>query len=99
MVGWNFDSWENQQPAYRNLRQLIRDKTDCLYMMGFPAANRAPKTTVTKRSEGPKHVVRTVLHTPRGDLMATQYQLPDLNTVWRTERLLKTDEDVDRFVI
>ncbi len=98
MVGWNWDAWENQQPAYRDLMQLIRDKTDCMYMVGFPSANRAARYTDTEWDEGPKHIRRRVLHTPRGDLTSTEYQLAGLNTVWRTEHLLKTDEDVQRFL-
>jgi hypothetical protein len=97
-VGWNPDSWENQQPAYQDLMQIIREKTDCLYMVGFAARNRAERTTVTEWDEGPRHVRRRIVHTPRGDLTATEYTEAGLNTTWRTERLLKTDEDVARFL-
>jgi hypothetical protein len=98
MVGWNPDAWENQQPAYQNLMELIRDKTDCLYMTGFPATNRAAKKSITEWDEGNRHVVRTVLQTPRGDLTATEYREPGINTTWRTERWLKSDEDVARYL-
>ncbi len=98
MVGWNPDAWENHQPAYRELMQLIREKTDCLYMVHFPATNRAARFTDEEWDEGPKHVRRRTLHTPRGDLTTTEYQTPGLNTVWKTEHLLKTDEDVERYL-
>jgi len=98
LVGWNWDAWENQQPAYRKLMQLIREKTDCLYMCSFPARNRAERVTISEWDEGTRHVRRRVLHTPHGDLTATEYQEQGLNTVWRTERLLKTDEDVERYL-
>ena len=98
MVGWNWDAWENQQPAYRDLMQLIRDKTDCLYMTSFPTRNRAEQATVSEWDESNRHVLRRVLHTPRGDLTSTQYSEDGINTTWRTERLLKTDEDVERFL-
>jgi hypothetical protein len=98
MVGWNWDAWENQQPAYHNLMQLIRDETDCLYMCSFPAKNRAARFTVSEWDEGPRRVTRRVLHTPRGDLQATEYREAGLNTVWRTERWLKTDDDVQRYL-
>lgn len=94
LVGWNPDAWENRQPAYRPLMRLIRDQTDCLYMTGFPAANRAAHTTMSEWDEGERRVRRTVLHTPRGRLTALEYRTPGLNTVWRCERLLKSDEDV-----
>ena len=98
MVPWNANAWENRQPAYRALMQFVREKTDCFYMTGFPARNRAEATTVTEWSEGDKLVRRTVVHTPRGDLTARQYTIPGINTVWRIERLLKSDDDIERFL-
>jgi hypothetical protein len=98
LVGWNPDAWENQQPAYRALMQFIRDHTDCMYMLGFPMDNRAARTTVTEWDEGPRHYSRQVLHTPTGDLTATSRWDDGLNTVWRFERFLKTDEDVARYL-
>ena len=29
--GWNYDSFENKEPSYKKLMDLIREKTDCLY--------------------------------------------------------------------
>jgi hypothetical protein len=98
MVGWNWDAWENKQPAYGNLMQFIRDNTDCLYMCSFPARNRAERVTITEWDEGNRHVVRRVLHTPTGDLTAGEFRESGLNTTWRTERLLNTDADVARFL-
>ncbi len=98
MVSWNWDAWENHQPAYQNMMQFFRDTTDCMYMVGFPAENRAARYTDTEWDEGNKHIRRRVLHTPRGDLTTTEYTLPGLNTVWRTEHLLKSDEDVARYL-
>jgi len=98
LVGWNPDSWENQQPAYRGLMDLIREKTDCMYMLGFDSPNAAARITVTEWDEGPHHYRREVLHTPRGDLTSVSRQDPGLNTVWRLERLLKTDEDIARYL-
>ena len=98
MVPWNADAWENQQPAYRSLMQFVREKTDCFYMTGFPARNRAEDTTVTEWRDGDKRVRRTVVHTRRGELTACQYTIPGVNTVWRTERLLKSDDDIERFL-
>jgi len=94
LVGWDWDAWENHQPSYRRLMEVIRQKTDCMYMLGFPAPNRAARVTVLEWDEGPSHYRRQVLHTPRGDLTATSRQDAGLNTVWGFERLLKTDDDV-----
>ena len=98
LVGWDWDAWENRQPAYRRLMEVIRAQTDCMYMLGFSAPNRAARVTVTEWDEGPSHYRREILHTPRGDLTACTRWDRDLNTAWRFERLLKTDEDVARYL-
>ncbi len=98
LVGWDPDSWENQQPAYRRLMDAIRAQTDCMYMLGFAAPNPAARITTQEWDEGPHHYRREILHTPRGDLTATSRQDPGLNTVWRSERFLKSDEDVARYL-
>lgn len=41
---------------------------------------------------------RMVLHTPRGDLTANYTENEGMRTVWRHDALMKTDEDVDRFL-
>jgi hypothetical protein len=38
------------------------------------------------------------LHTPRGDLTANYTENEGMRTVWRHEPLMKTDEDIDRFL-
>jgi len=98
MVGWNPDAWENHQPAYRHLMDLIRQKTDCLYLCGFPSANALQRLTVTEWDEGASHYTREVLHTPHGDLTMTTRQDAGLNTVWALSHLLKDDEDIKRFL-
>jgi uroporphyrinogen-III decarboxylase len=39
-----------------------------------------------------------VLHTPRGDLTANYTENEGMRTVWRHDALMKSDEDVDRFL-
>ena len=34
LVGWNDQSWYNQKTSYKPLMDLIREKTDCVYMAG-----------------------------------------------------------------
>lgn len=98
LVGWNRESWENQQPAYASLMQYIRERTDCLYMIGFASPNRAAEITVEEWDEGPRRVRRHTMQTPRGPLTSLDYREAGLNTTWRTERWLKSDEDVERFL-
>ncbi len=98
LVGWDADSWENRQPAYRGLMDLIREKTDCMYMLGLGGPGPVAPRTVREWDEGPHHFRREVLRTPRGDLTTASRQDAGLNTVWRYERLLKSDEDVACFL-
>jgi hypothetical protein len=98
LVGWNPNLWENQQPSYDRLMNLVREKTDCIYLLGFPRVNRRQETTVERWTEGDSHYTRTIIHTPRGDLQELGRRDEGVNTTWRVERLLKTDEDVARFL-
>ena len=36
LVGWDADSWENRQPAYRRLMEVIRARTDCMSLCATP---------------------------------------------------------------
>ncbi len=98
LVGWDSDSWENSQPAYRGLMDLIRAKTDCLYMVGCPSDNPAVRVTTEEWREGLHTYRREVHHTPLGDLTTSSRQDDGINTVWVLEHLLKTDEDVTRYL-
>lgn len=98
LVGWNPNLWENQQPSYHRLMELIRAKTDCMYLMGFPRRNKMEDVTTERWDEGISHYTRTILHTPKGDLTMMGRKDDGVNTTWHPERLLKTDEDVERFL-
>ena len=39
-----------------------------------------------------------MLHTPKGDLTAHYTENDDVHTVWRHDLLIKTDDDIDRFL-
>jgi len=98
LVGWNPGSWENQQPSYQRLMDVIRERTDCLYMYSVPRRNRLEDVTEETWSKGKSHWVRICVHTPLGDLSKTTRRDANVNTGWRIERLLKTDQDVERFL-
>jgi hypothetical protein len=50
------------------------------------------------RREGDATHYHITLHTPRGDLTANYTENEGLRTVWRHDHLMKTDEDIDRFL-
>ena len=98
LVGWNPNLWENQLPSYNRLMDVIRAKTDCLYLSGIPMRNTLEEVTRENWDEGQQHWTRTTVHTPRGDLRMVHRRDEHVNTTWRIERLLKTDEDIERYL-
>ena len=102
LVGYDSHLLENNDPSYRGLMQLIREKTDCLAMWN-PASDEhflgtayAVPAEVRQWREGNRSVTHSVLHTPLGDLSQTTVREDNLNTTWQTEHWCKTSEDVDR---
>lgn len=102
LVGYNSKSFENNQPSYRHLMNIIREKTDCIAMWN-PASNARFQQTAypleiekTQETVGNATIWHTIAHTPGGDLAATSKAIEGQNTLWRTERLCKSPEDVDR---
>jgi len=49
------------------------------------------------RSEGATHT-EYILHTPKGDLTAHYTENDGVHTVWRHDMLIKSDDDMDRFL-
>ncbi|MEI6602946.1 MAG: uroporphyrinogen decarboxylase family protein [Clostridia bacterium] len=104
LVGFNSHAFENQEPSYRDLMQVIREKTDCICMWNphsteqfalsaFPAETQSNVVT-----EGTLTKTVTSLFTPRGrELTATHQRYVDVHTVWTTEHYCKTIEDVDAY--
>ena len=97
LVGWNPDAWENKEPSYARLMDLIRRRTDCMYMCGVsvPNARREETTTsVTKWDDGGQHYVRTVYHAAGRDLVKVSSFSDDIHTVWAREHVCKDLDDL-----
>ena len=102
LVGYNSHSFENQDPSYARLMQVIREKTDCLCMWNpegngkfwenaFPVelesmATREDNATIRKE----------IIHTPKGDLRRTLKSVDGVYTVWEPEHWCKNSEDIDK---
>lgn len=112
LVGYNSLSFENQDPSYSRLMQVIREETDCICMWDPDSNAVLPKTDhvsdfletsahpveMDVRQERVNNVTITyrTLHTPKGDLTCTTRVVDNVHTVWKTEHWCKSPEDVDK---
>ena len=102
LVGYNSRAFENNDPSYSALMDLIREKTDCLCMWSpdssetfLESAYPVDTDTVEEREPGAKIVHRT-LHTPLGGLTNTYKVFDNVHTTWVTEHWCKNLDDVDK---
>lgn len=102
LVGWNTHAFENQEPSYKPLMAVIRERTDCVAMWN-PGSNERflcssyPVEIDSERSrEGDKTTIRSTMHTPKGDLTQTLQIFDDVKTVWQVEHWCKSPDDVDK---
>ena len=104
LSGYNSLSFWNREPSYRNLMDMIREKTDCVCMWGqgsnWGAANSAyPSRIEVHEIRGADYTEKhLVLHTPKGELTATHRIYDRVFTVWATERWCKTTGDIDKYL-
>ncbi|MFH1228090.1 MAG: uroporphyrinogen decarboxylase family protein [Planctomycetota bacterium] len=102
LVGYNSQAWENNIPSYQKLMKAIREKTDCVCMWGprsnatFLESSSPISVDKTEWRENHTTVCKRTLHTPEGPLTQTKKIMDGLNTVWQTEHLCKSVQDVDR---
>jgi len=107
LLGWEEEGWYAEQPSYEGLRRLIREKADCMYLIG-PGCRYGieallidpdPRLCETRVwQEGQSEYTETILHTPCGLLRNLARVDGDVNTTWRLEHWLKDEEDVRRFL-
>lgn len=64
----------------------------------FLTATESVEKEITKRTEGKSTYIRTIIHTPKGDLQKTERIDDDVATVWHLEHVIKTDEDIEKFL-
>src|SRR3989339_1208489 len=99
LVGWNQDSWENNEPSYKKLMDYIRKNTDCMHMISagydtFGGCETKKKTW----QEGGSEFTRTTVPTPKGDLVKLTRSDENIKTDWVLEHLFKTPEDLDKYL-
>jgi uroporphyrinogen-III decarboxylase len=101
LVGYNSHAFENREPSYKRLMDVIRKKTDCVAMWN-PHSNQ-----VTAESSYPAEITRQTkrginytdthdtLQTPKGALTSSYRVYDHVHTSWGFERWCKSIEDVD----
>jgi uroporphyrinogen-III decarboxylase len=104
LVGWNSQAFENNEPSYKRLMDVIREKTDCVCMWeqtsNHVAACSAFHVQTDYRVEKGKHSTDTFLslHTPQGMLSSSLRVYKNVNTTWHTKRWCETLDDVDAYL-
>jgi len=102
LAGFDSKSAWNNEPSYRRLMDVIREKTDCIAMWNpasnetFVASSAPVGMDVESEREGNVTTWRRRIHTPAGDLTQTTRVTDNIRTVWQTEHWCKGPEDVDR---
>ncbi|MBN1935013.1 MAG: hypothetical protein JW934_10130 [Anaerolineae bacterium] len=101
LVGYDSRAWENAEPSYAPLMEVIRAETDCVCMWN-PASNEVFLSSahpvemgVQISREGDTVTTRRILHTLRGDLTQTTHRADRVHTTWQTEHWCKSLDDVD----
>jgi hypothetical protein len=101
LVGWNSRAWENNDPSYSQLMDVIRERTECLAMWNprsngrFLVSAHPIELETEQWREGEMTVTRTTAHTPKGPLTRKTREADDVHTVWITEHWCKSLEDVE----
>ena len=91
--------WNMTEPSYKRLMEVILSKTEWMPFW-YPAVTREEykPPTAQQVEEGDFHVTRTTIPTPLGDLTTTTKFTPSVQTSWTTEHLLKSKDDVRKYL-
>jgi len=111
---YDTNSWYNKQPSYKPLMDIVRQKTDCIYMACLPVSpftnaavavtgaetdlRQSELVTIEKWRKGNSHFTQTVYRTPKGPLKTVHRTDDNIYTVWTIEHLLKTIDDIDKYI-
>jgi len=104
LCGWNSHAFENQEPSYQELMNVIREKTDCVCMWNPRSDAQAYLTSsrpiMESREERGRNYTDAfaTIHTPKGPLSTVSRVYDNVRTTWVTEHLCKTPEDMDRLL-
>ena len=97
---FGFMNWTLQEPSYRRIMEEITERTETLALWGGSSAASPQQVPPEheKWQEGEFSVVRTTVHTPKGDLTTVTKATPSVKTTWTVEHLLKSEEDIEKYL-
>ena len=101
LAGYNSRSFENNEPSYKPLMEVIRERTDCVCMWE-PACNAVflesaylVESSVENVRQDSATVTTKIVQTPKGFLKQVTKVIDNVHTVWEVEHWCKSIEDVD----
>jgi len=106
---YTFDGFNSprlrQDPSCADMMPLIDAETEIFLNWGatvepnvFLSASSDVSVSDERSAEDDHIVIRSTLHTPRGDLHSLSVTHEGVATTWHVEHFLKTDEDIERFL-
>ena len=91
--------WNMTEPSYKELMQIILDKTEWMPFWGPTVEKEVYKPAVYKHYDsGEFHITNTIIPTPLGELSTTTKYTDNIKTIWTTEPLLKNTEDAKKYL-
>jgi len=97
LVGWNKNAWGNNDESYKGLMDIIREQTDCVYMLN-PVLTQSMQIETVKWQEGNSSFTKSIYKSPQSDLTTLQRNDKGINTTWNIEYMLKEVEDIDKYL-
>ncbi len=100
LVGWNEFAWENQQPSYKALMDIIRKETDCIYMLNPDILEERNHDHIHTYEwiENNSNYKKMTYKWKNKNLTYTQRSDDGINTIWTIEHLLKNLDDIDTYL-
>ena len=91
--------WNMAEPSYKKLMDVILTKTEWMPFWGPSVKSATYKPTSAKKYDaGAFHVTELTIPTPLGDLTTTTKYCDNIMTTWTTEPLIKSIDDVKKYL-
>ncbi len=102
LVGYNSRAFENNEPSYKRLMDIIRQKTDCICMWNpssnevfWESSDNIDMEEKTERNPASLRIKKRI-HTPKGDITSIVRQDDNIHTIWTMEHWCKNIDDVEK---
>lgn len=99
LVGHNPLAWENNAPSYKRLMDVIRQGTDCIYMMEPKVIyGGEPMDEVATWREGDTEYCRRTVPVDGKSLESLSKTVDNIHTTWVVDHLCDDLDDVQRYL-